>query len=120
MTTKNKEHYMTAWIAQVSQFNTLHYPLIEASKKTPHDFYAEIKELQQRLRELVEIAANNEFQENPMDLVQEFVLDGITGYVYKSGFIKIGPIACNLSALEDCKLKNHAQMAYDKLMEKLK
>jgi hypothetical protein len=67
-TAKNKEHYIKVWNSHIDSLNGLQFPLMDASKGKSYSYYAEIKEIQQRLKELIELAANNEFPENDLEI----------------------------------------------------
>ena len=61
-TTSDKEKYIRNWKEYVNQLARLAYPLINASK-AQNEYYAELLEIQSRLNQLIQIAANEDFKE---------------------------------------------------------
>lgn len=56
---KDKEHYIKSWDEHVKQLSFLGYPLMESSKE--NELYDELIQIQNRLNQLIKIAADNDF-----------------------------------------------------------
>ncbi len=59
-TTKDKQRFIDAWTSHVNQLSSLGLALIDASDGT--EYFDELQVMQQRLNELVQIAADEDFK----------------------------------------------------------
>lgn len=63
MTTNDKNKYIEAWNSHIKQLSSLGLPLLDVAVRGRISYYEELKQIQQRLEELVLIAAKKDFDD---------------------------------------------------------